>query len=613
MSVVEQKLDELNRRLVEIEQWRKRADSADKYSVEVQVDHEARISALEDKAGTLAVPSPTDAAAHPAEPAKALEHGAGAGVPAPRPDERAYRMGADLYPAPYQPPSASSPEPTPTPSVEEAFGPMPGTEPWIRQLVRGEIQNSELLAIMNKRMLDRIERLELALSPAAPPSAETLPPVPYGRHEAEMLKLIVERDSLHERLDAFVEAVGGIDVCGEHSNLNDPWAHALEVVENLCLRSLPASSTGTTISLDEAERIYNAHVLLASDVERIHRASRFALRRVLDACKPTAPSLDVDSLAKALHERYADSTFQRSMLKDWRAVAESVAEIVGAKAQPTLSVDGLLVSARSEAIDCVAGIVAESALSMTLQSALRERFEATRRYYANLDALTLQPVPSPQARELALEEAAKVCDDEVRRWRALRDGGHGDEAYEERCGARAEALRTAARDIRSLKLSPAPEREAVDSVEACVGFNVWALLAACNAYQKLSTKHGADCYSLKNGFVNCTCGHDDARFKFDSVLCALRKHLDKRVEEMKAEKLAPVPAPAADVREAERLLKELVEKARNVLVRFQVYRTPYGAISSCVKPEGDPNWVELLTCVEAVESALSSATKDGAE
>lgn len=49
-------------------------------------------------------------------------------------------------------------------------------------------------------------------------------------HERECLDLIDERDALHERLDQLALAVGGIEVIGEHSNLNDPWAEALELV-----------------------------------------------------------------------------------------------------------------------------------------------------------------------------------------------------------------------------------------------------------------------------------------------------------------------------------------------------------------------------------------------
>jgi hypothetical protein len=53
------------------------------------------------------------------------------------------------------------------------------------------------------------------------------------RLDAAETELITERDQLEERLEEFVNAVGGDAVCGEHSNLNDTWANALAEVDRM--------------------------------------------------------------------------------------------------------------------------------------------------------------------------------------------------------------------------------------------------------------------------------------------------------------------------------------------------------------------------------------------
>ena len=53
-------------------------------------------------------------------------------------------------------------------------------------------------------------------------------------YEAEMLKLIDERDSLGDRLDSLADAVAAyfnIDI-GEHSSMNDPWYNAFEFLRD---------------------------------------------------------------------------------------------------------------------------------------------------------------------------------------------------------------------------------------------------------------------------------------------------------------------------------------------------------------------------------------------
>lgn len=50
-------------------------------------------------------------------------------------------------------------------------------------------------------------------------------------HEAEILRLIDERDEAQEWADRLAAVAGGPDVIGEHSNANNPWANALELLQ----------------------------------------------------------------------------------------------------------------------------------------------------------------------------------------------------------------------------------------------------------------------------------------------------------------------------------------------------------------------------------------------
>jgi hypothetical protein len=50
-------------------------------------------------------------------------------------------------------------------------------------------------------------------------------------HDAEILRLIDERDEAQEWADRLAAVAGGPDVVGEHSNANSPWANALELLQ----------------------------------------------------------------------------------------------------------------------------------------------------------------------------------------------------------------------------------------------------------------------------------------------------------------------------------------------------------------------------------------------
>jgi hypothetical protein len=53
------------------------------------------------------------------------------------------------------------------------------------------------------------------------------------RYHADDDQVMRERDGYHDMLDKFVYALGGTEVHGEHSSLNDPWQSALDFAEEL--------------------------------------------------------------------------------------------------------------------------------------------------------------------------------------------------------------------------------------------------------------------------------------------------------------------------------------------------------------------------------------------
>ncbi len=74
-----------------------------------------------------------------------------------------------------------------------------------------------------------------SMVPVNPDNTPIPQPVTYferaDKHEAEMLKLIDERDRLESMLDRFAYAVAPESEIGEHSSANDPWANALAILE----------------------------------------------------------------------------------------------------------------------------------------------------------------------------------------------------------------------------------------------------------------------------------------------------------------------------------------------------------------------------------------------
>lgn len=58
-------------------------------------------------------------------------------------------------------------------------------------------------------------------------------PVPYDKHEREMLEVIDQRDKYHDEADKLANAIAeyfDADI-GEHSSANCPWENALEEIQ----------------------------------------------------------------------------------------------------------------------------------------------------------------------------------------------------------------------------------------------------------------------------------------------------------------------------------------------------------------------------------------------
>lgn len=102
----------------------------------------------------------------------------------------------------------------------------------------------------------------------------------YVDHERTLRK----RDDYADLLDKFVHAVGGVDVCGEHSNLNDPWTRALDEVKSIvadlarvtgerdALQSLIADQHELLEKQKaEAERVRGAMVEMTLKYQEVHR------------------------------------------------------------------------------------------------------------------------------------------------------------------------------------------------------------------------------------------------------------------------------------------------------------------------------------------------------
>lgn len=52
------------------------------------------------------------------------------------------------------------------------------------------------------------------------------------QHEIELTQVIEERDTAEEWADKLAYAKLGIEQVGEHSNMNNPWTEALELLQN---------------------------------------------------------------------------------------------------------------------------------------------------------------------------------------------------------------------------------------------------------------------------------------------------------------------------------------------------------------------------------------------
>jgi hypothetical protein len=69
------------------------------------------------------------------------------------------------------------------------------------------------------------------------------PTPPAQEADQELMQVIAERDQYHEWADKLADAIAekfGVDI-GEHSNLNSPWANALEAIETPAQEAEPVA------------------------------------------------------------------------------------------------------------------------------------------------------------------------------------------------------------------------------------------------------------------------------------------------------------------------------------------------------------------------------------
>lgn len=95
--------------------------------------------------------------------------------------------------------------------------------------LENEITSGRVTEIdLTDKLLDLIaEARRMLVLPSAPPQAPTHEPA-----ERETMQLIDERDGAEEWADKLAYAVGPVEDIGEHSNDNNPWANALEILKN---------------------------------------------------------------------------------------------------------------------------------------------------------------------------------------------------------------------------------------------------------------------------------------------------------------------------------------------------------------------------------------------
>lgn len=106
---------------------------------------------------------------------------------------------------------------------------------------------------VKRRDLEEMPHEIVALYLAAPGAAidareqeVKIAPVPYDKHEAEILAVIDERDRYHDMADQLAAQIAAItgDEIGEHSSDNDPWHNAMLSADEWIARDLRAMFSG---------------------------------------------------------------------------------------------------------------------------------------------------------------------------------------------------------------------------------------------------------------------------------------------------------------------------------------------------------------------------------
>lgn len=139
----------------------------------------------------------------------------------------------------------------------------------------------DLLARMatSKAIHEYLDAAFAALSNPAPVAAPA--PVPYDKHEAEILAVIDERDRYHDMADQLAAQIAAItgDEIGEHSSDNDPWRNAMLSADEWIARDLRAMFAG------EAEpRRRIAAPAPASEALTYQGPKKFTAEEITDGC-----------------------------------------------------------------------------------------------------------------------------------------------------------------------------------------------------------------------------------------------------------------------------------------------------------------------------------------
>jgi hypothetical protein len=115
-------------------------------------------------------------------------------------------------------------------------------------------------------------------------------PVPYDKHEAEVLAVIDERDRYHDMADQLAAQIAAItgDEIGEHSSDNDPWHNAMLSADEWIARDLRAMFSG-----DSEPYLKRFREKLASRNEALAAASAQPQYRFREE-QPDGTFIDVD-------------------------------------------------------------------------------------------------------------------------------------------------------------------------------------------------------------------------------------------------------------------------------------------------------------------------------